>query len=244
MKAIILAAGYATRLHPLTLDTPKPLLPVGKKPMIEHIIANINRLADVNAIYVVTNDKFYPHFVAWSVGVKSKIPVIVINDHTATNETRLGAVGDIDYVVTQARINDDVLVIAGDNLFDFDLRDMVRAFYGKKASMVAAYDIEDKSKAAGKFGIIETNADGRITGFEEKPQEPKTSLVATACYIFERFHLKFIHEQLQKGERMDNPGDLIRRLIVDNSVFAFRFSGDWYDIGSHEQYKEVNERYS
>ena len=244
MKAIILAAGYATRLYPLTHNQPKPLLPVGKKPMIEHIIDKINTVADVDTIYVVTNDKFYPHFAEWSVKVKSKKPIIIVNDHTKSNEDRLGAVGDINYVLTQARINDDALVIAGDNLFDFDLRDMVREYYLKKTSMVAVFDIQDKAKAAGKYGIIETNDEGRIIGFEEKPLQPKTTFVSTACYIFTRADLKFMQSKLKGGQRLDNTGDLIRMLSAEYSVFVFRFSGSWYDIGSHEQLKEVNDRYS
>ena len=244
MKAIILAAGYATRLYPLTLNQPKPLLPVGKKPMIEHIIGNVNRIADVDAIYIVTNDKFYPHFAEWSVKFKSRKPIIIVNDHTKSNDDRLGAVGDINYVLTQARIDDDVLVIAGDNLFDFDLRDMVREFYNKKGSMVAVFDIGDKTKAAGKYGIIETNVDGRIIGFEEKPQNPKTALVSTACYLFTKHDLKFMTSKLKGGQRLDNTGDLIRLLSAEYSVFVFRFGGSWYDIGSHEQYKEVNDRFS
>jgi glucose-1-phosphate thymidylyltransferase len=242
MKAIILAAGYATRLYPLTLNQPKPLLTVAGKPMINHIIEKIDKVA-VDTIYVVTNDKFYPHFMEWSVSAKSKAQIIIINDHTKTNEDRLGAVGDINYVLTQARIDDDVLVIAGDNLFDFDLRNMIREYFMKKKSIVAVFDIQDKSKAAGKYGIVETNAEGRVIGFEEKPQNPKTSLVSTACYLFMRDDLAFMREKLKGGQRLDNSGDLIKMLVEQRSVFAFRFTDAWYDIGSHDQLKEVNERF-
>ncbi|MEK6822521.1 MAG: nucleotidyltransferase family protein [Nanoarchaeota archaeon] len=244
MKAIILAAGYATRLYPLTLNQPKPLLPVGGKPLIDHIVEKINKVADVDTIYVVTNDKFTPHFMEWSVGTTSKAPIIIVNDKTTTNEGRLGAVGDINFVVTQARIDDDIMVIAGDNLFEFDLRDMVRSFYLSKATTVAVFDVVDKQKAAGKLGVVETNETGRIVGFEEKPAQPKTSLAATACYLFARRDVAFMKQRLAVGERLDNSGDLIKLLSTERSVFAFSFSGSWYDIGSHDQYNEVNERFS
>ena len=131
-----------------------------------------------------------------------------------------------------------------DNLFEFDLRDMVRSFYLSKATTVAVFDVGDKQKVAGKLGVVETNETGRIVGFEEKPAQPKTSLAATACYLFARRDVAFMKQRLAGGERLDNSGDLIKLLAAERSVFAFSFNGSWYDIGSHDQYKEVNERFS
>jgi glucose-1-phosphate thymidylyltransferase len=239
MKAIILAAGYATRLHPLTLNQPKPLLPVGGKPLIDHIIERMQKVADLDAIYVVTNDKFFPHFQDWGVNVKSRIPVIVMNDHSKTNETRLGAVGDINFAIIQARIDDNLLVIAGDNLFEFDVRDMLRQFLAKKTSIVGVYDIKDKEKAVGKFGVVEVNNEDRIIGFEEKPQEPKSSLISTFCYILPKSDVTWMRQSLQQGTRLDNGGDLIKLLVEKRGVFAFRLPGRWHDIGSREEYDAV-----
>jgi glucose-1-phosphate thymidylyltransferase len=239
MKAVILAAGYATRLYPLTLNHPKPLLPVGKKPLIEHIIDRMQKVVDLDAIYVVTNDKFFPHFQEWAVNTKSKIPVNVMNDKTKTNEDRLGAVGDINFVITQARIDDNLLVVAGDNLFDFDVRDMVRQFLVKKTSIVGVFDVGDPMKAAGKFGVVEVNAEDRIVGFVEKPAQPVSSLISTACYLFSKSDVAWMRKELQQGVRLDNSGDLIKLLVEKRGVFAFRLPGAWYDIGSHEEYQKV-----
>ncbi len=242
MKAIILAAGYATRLHPLTLNTPKPLLPVGGAPLLDHLVAKLDK-TEVDAIYVVTNDKFYSHFLEWSMNVKSRAKLIVMNDGTKTNEDRLGAVGDIKFAMDRAKIDDSIIVLAGDNLFDFDLRDVVRLHIERKASVVSVYDIKDPAKAAGKYGVVEINDEGRITGLEEKPENPRTSLVSTFCYLFSKPDVSFIREKLDSGMPLDNGGDLIRMLVEDRSMFAHTFSGAWYDIGSHEQYEEVQNIY-
>jgi len=243
MHVIILAAGYATRLYPLTLTTPKPLLPVAGKSMIDHIIARVNTLPDVKHIWVVTNDKFYGHFLEWSVNTPSKVPVGVINDKTTTNENRLGAVGDLELVTRTARIDDDVLVIGGDNLFDFDLRDMLRAFYLNKASTIAVYDLGDPAKAANKFGVVETGSGNRIIGFEEKPASPKTALASTLCYMLDKRDLQHLREAASGPARCDNTGDFIRMLSQRVPVFAHTFSGSWYDIGNHEHYNEVQEKF-
>lgn len=243
MHVIILAAGYATRLYPLTLTTPKPLLPVAGKPMIDHIIARVNTLADVKHIWVVTNDKFYGHFLEWSMSAPSKAKVSVINDKTTTNENRLGAVGDLNLVIGQARIDDNILVIGGDNLFDFDLRDMLRAFYLNKASTIAVYDMGDRSKVANKFGVVEIDANKRIIGFEEKPASPKTALASTLCYMIDKRDLPLLREAASGPARCDNTGDFIKMLSQRAPVFAHAFSGSWHDIGSHEHYNEVQEKF-
>ena len=166
MKVLIPAAGFATRLYPLTHDKAKALLPIGGRPMIDYLIENINKLPDVDAIYVLSNDRFYPQFVEWSVQVKSKIPVVILNNHVQNNDDRLGAVGDMLYAVEKAKIDDHVLVIASDNMFTFDLRDLLRGFFLNGCSHIAAFDIQDKAKAAGRFGVLEVADDNRIVGFE------------------------------------------------------------------------------
>lgn len=232
MKAIILAAGYATRLYPLTENTPKPLLPVQGKPIIDWIIDKLHAVG-IQDIYVVTNNKFYTHFQDWSNG-----KYIIVNDGTLNNETRLGAIGDIDYVIKTQHIDDDLLVIAGDNLFSFALTDFLAFFREKKSTLVAVYDTHDKNCIAKRLGCVEVDKTDKILGFEEKPEHPKTTLAATACYLFPKQHLHYVKEAMQR--HTDRPGELVKFISEHEAVFGFRFSGYWFDIGTHEEYARVN----
>ena len=241
MKAIILAAGYATRLYPLTLNTPKPLLPVGKKLMIEHILAKINELPEVDEVFVVTNEKFYEKFKQWASQCNNR-KITVLNDGTISNEDRLGAVGDIAFAIKTANINEELLVIAGDNLFDFSLTTMYSFYSQKGNSVIALFNIKEKLVAAKKFGIVELDSHQRIIGFEEKPEMPKTSLVSTACYIFTTEDVQLLLQCMQEL-KPDNLGDFIKWLSAKKHVYGWTFSEAWFDIGSHEQYEEVCRRY-
>jgi len=244
MKAIILAAGYGTRLYPLTLNQAKSLLKVGKKRMIEYIISKIEQLRDVEQIYIVTNQKFYNEFKEWSQSYKSRKPVKVINDGTESNQDRLGAVGDINFVIKEEKIDNDLLVIAGDNLFDFSLIDFYNFFKEKDSSVVAIYDIKDKEKAVSKLGVVELDDKSKIIDFEEKPEEPKTTLISTACYMLKKEHLPLLKKCMNEIIGLDNLGDFMRWLFAKKDVYGFVFKEKWFDIGSHEQLQEVNEHYT
>lgn len=244
MKAIILAAGYATRLYPLTLSQPKSLLKVGKKRMVEHIISKIEYLKEVDQVYIVSNQKFYDDFFVWSQHYKSRKPIKVINDNTTSNQDRLGAVGDINFVIQEEKIDDDILVIAGDNLFDFSLVDFYNFYKEKNSCVVAVYDIKDKEKAASKLGVVQIDENSKIIDFEEKPQEPKTSLISTACYIFKKEDIDLLTKCLDESVALDNLGDFITWLITKKDIYGFVFKERWFDIGSHEQLQEVNGFYA
>lgn len=244
MKAIILAAGYATRLYPLTLSQPKSLLTIGKKKMIEHIVHKIEYLKEVDEIFIVSNDLFYDDFLQWSKGYRSRKSIKIINDGTTSNQDRLGAVGDIRFVIENEDIEDDVLVIAGDNLFEFSLLNFNNFFKEKKSCVVAIYDIKKKELAVKKYGIVEVDEKNKIVNFEEKPAEPKTSLVSTACYIFAKEHIVLLKKCLEESVALDNLGDFIKWLIEKKDVYAYIFKEKWFDIGSHEQFEEVNNYYS
>ena len=170
LKVIILCAGYATRLYPLTENLPKPLLPVGNKPILEWILERVEKVQGVEVVYLVSNQKFAGHFESWAAKVKYPWPVKVVNDHTTSNENRLGAIGDLAYVIKTEKVDPcDLLVIAGDNFFDFDLASFVD--FGKKKrphGIIAVYDVGDKELAK-RYGLVRTDSDGKILEFQEKP---------------------------------------------------------------------------
>ena len=241
MKAIILAAGYATRLYPLTENKAKPLLEVQGKPIIEYIVEKIEHCPEIDEIYIVTNEKFYMHFCEWLKTKKFKRRIHVINDKTTENGARLGAIGDIDYVIGTQHVFDDFLVIAGDNLFSFQIAELIQFYKKYETTVVALYDTKDKKKIAGKLGCIELDKTNRVKGFEEKPENPKTTLAATACYLFPQEDLRFIREALEE-KHFDRPGDLIKFIAEKKPVYGFQFSGYWFDVGTPEEYALVNSK--
>jgi glucose-1-phosphate thymidylyltransferase len=225
VKALILAAGYATRLRPLTDDFPKQLLPVGGRPIVDWIVENVRR-AGVDEIHLVTNARFALRFTAWAAGNG----VIVHDDGTSTNETRLGA------------IDDDLLVIAGDNLFDYALSDFI-AFWRAKpgASAIVVLDVGDRELAK-QYGIVELDAEDRIVDFLEKPDDPPSTLAATATYLYSRAHARLIPDYLAEGNNPDQPGNLVAWLHRREPVYAYRVDGGWYDVGDHAQLLEADNR--
>ena len=244
MKALILAAGYATRLYPLTKNTPKPLLDVKGKPIIEHIIGRIIELQEVTEILVITNEKFAITFEQWAESFKCPIPIKIINDLTLSNDDRKGAVGDIHYAIQDSKIDDELLVIAGDNLFEYRLTDFYTFYKQKNASVVACKDMGDTEKVMGTFGVVEIDNESRITGFEEKPQEPKSALASTACYLFTRDDVLEISKYIEAKNPPDNAGDFIKWIANHKPVYAFVFTEKWYDIGSFESLGKAREEFS
>ena len=237
----MLAAGYATRLYPLTENTPKPLLKVGEKTIINYILTKLEEVKEVKDVYVVTNDKFYSTFVNWGKTVTSSFKLKIVNDGTKSNEDRLGAVGDIYFVVEQEKIKDDLLVIAGDNLFGFSLLDFVDFFKDKNSSIVAFHDLKDKHKVKSKYGIGIMQG-SRVVDFEEKPTEPKSSLASTACYFFKKNDLLHIQNLVKTG-KVDAPGNLIKYLAEKSEVHGFVFDEHWFDVGSFESLEEAKKLY-
>jgi len=244
MKCIILAAGYATRLFPLTLNTPKPLVDVGGKPMIEHILEKVAALDNVEEVFVVTNEIFYPSFYEWSLNFQENYPIKlkVINDGTTSNENRLGAIGDILFVLEAAQFEDDLLVIAGDNLFEFSLVDFMAVHEKTKAPVLAVYDIADP-EAAKKFGVVALDQDNRLIDFVEKPKEPKSTLIATACYFFPESAVPLIYDYLDADNPPDRPGDFVAWLYKKEPVYCFVATDSWFDIGSHESLKDADKHF-
>jgi glucose-1-phosphate thymidylyltransferase len=238
MRVLILAAGYGTRLAPLTDHVPKELLPVGGRPIIDWILDRVAEIEGVEAVHVVTNSSKAHAMEGWSAGKD----VIVHDDGTTSNDDRLGAIGDIRFVLETASVEDDLLVIAGDNLFEFSLADYVGWWRSKGvASAVAVRDVGTRELAS-LYGVVDLAADERVVGFVEKPADPPSTLAATAAYIFHRAHLPLVSRYLGEGNPTDQPGRFVGWLRRHEPVYAYRFEEAWFDIGDREQLLEADNR--
>ncbi|HVA24167.1 MAG TPA: nucleotidyltransferase family protein [Chloroflexota bacterium] len=240
MEALILAAGYATRLGELTQHRAKPLLPVGPKPMIDYIFCQLAEMPEVCRVNVVTNQKFAAQFHEWAAGHGSRPAISVINDGTASDADKLGAVGDIRLALRRNRIDDDLLVVAGDNLFDFPLQQFV-AFFHSHGSSVGLYDTGDL-EIMKQYAVVELDPfDERVTDFVEKPREPRSTLAATCIYLWRREHLALVERY---GGNLDAPGHFVQWLTKEVDVYGFRIPGEWRDIGTPEQYAGACRQYA
>ncbi|MCS7253714.1 MAG: nucleotidyltransferase family protein [Armatimonadota bacterium] len=241
MKAIVLAAGYATRLYPLTLNKAKPLLTIAGRPMIEHVLMRIAPLEEVDEVHIITNDRFYPDFASWLSSFAPSFckPILLHNDGTRTNEERMGAIGDLAFVVSSSSINEYCLVVAGDNIFDFDLRGFAQ-FASEHGTTVGLYRVNNLELVK-RYSAVEVDESWRIIHFEEKPKNPKTSLTAICLYIFKPPHLRLLDEYLAEGQPKDEPGYLIQWLHKRVDVYGYPFVGTWFDIGDHESLRLADE---
>jgi glucose-1-phosphate thymidylyltransferase len=242
MKIIILAAGYATRLYPLTLTQPKPLLPVAGKPMIDHVLDNLAPIGGIDRVYVVTNAKFAGHFQQWADAYrakKSKMDFTVVNDGSTDDTNKLGAIGDIHFVLTREKVEDDIIVVAGDNLFNQKLSQFGKFCREKSAPVLALYDVGDLEQIK-KYNSISVDGEGRITFFEEKPNNPNSTLTGIALYFYPKQTLSLVHQYIAEGNNPDQPGRLVQWLYTRTPVFTWRVPGLWYDIGSKETLEEAN----
>jgi glucose-1-phosphate thymidylyltransferase len=231
MRALILAAGYATRLYPLTKNWPKPLLLIKEQPLISHIMRRVVPLPGLREIIVITNDKFYPHFSGWARQVRCGKPLRVLSDGTGSEETRLGAIGDIDYVMRQGFGDDDLLVIGGDNLFTFDLVPFVSFAQTKPHDCtVGLYDIKDPG-LINQFGVVTLDSQGQVVRFQEKPRQSSSTLVSMCIYYFPGAALAQVPEYLSGNRSSDAPGHYVSWLVSQATVWGFAFAGEWYDIG-------------
>jgi glucose-1-phosphate thymidylyltransferase len=236
MKAILLAAGYATRLEPLTKTVAKPLLLLAGRPMVDYIYDRIAEVQDIDAVHVVTNHKFAASFEDWAKNHGGRLPIRVHDDGTTSNADRLGAIGDLKFTVAKAMLGgEDLLVTAGDNLFDYSLAGYVDYWRAKgEASALAIYQCPD-AELVKQYSIVELDRDERITSFIEKPKNPSTTLVGTATYIYHRQHVALLETYLAEGNSPDQPGNFIAWLHQRVPVYGYRFSGGWFDIGNKQE---------
>lgn len=242
MKILILAAGYATRLYPLTLTRPKSLLDVAGKPMIEHVLDNIQTIPGIDRVYVVTNAKFASAFQEWADqyrATKSKLNFTIINDGSTDDSNKLGAIGDVNLVLTREKIDDDLIVVAGDNLFSEGLEGFGRACLSKGAPVLAVYDVGNLEEIK-KYNSITMDAEGCITFFEEKPRQPQSTVTGIALYYYPKSSLPLIQQYVAEGNNPDQPGRLVQWLYQRTPFYTWPVPGLWFDIGSRETLEEAN----
>ena len=243
MKAIILAGGYAKRLWPLTKNKPKQLLLVCGRPMIEYIMEKLEVQEDIDKIAISTNEKFEDNFKEWLLGYKSSKDIELVIEPTLSEKNKLGSVGALGYLIKEKNIDEELMIIGGDNLFEFDLRDLINYYREKKGNVVALYDLKSIQKAR-SYGVAKVDEEMRIIDFVEKPEKPPSTLVSTACYMLSQEGVRGILTYLGAGENPDAIGFFIKWLIKRERVFGFAFSGRWFDIGSLESLKEADFIYS
>jgi glucose-1-phosphate thymidylyltransferase len=245
LRVVILAAGYGTRLYPLIVDTPKSLLKIADRTLMDYLLDRLAGVSDIQEVLVVTNSKFYSHFSEWAGGRKGiSFPIRVLNDGTKTPDDRRGSIGDIQFAIEESPIREDLLILGGDNLFDYSLAPGVEFARKKRPhATVGLYDI-GSTKDARQFGVVALGPDRRVTSFEEKPAQPKSSLVAMCFYFLPKETIGFVQDYLRETGKKDKAGEYIRWLAEKKGAYGFQFQGRWYDLGSIEAYEEAQRDFS
>ncbi|MBI3306417.1 MAG: nucleotidyltransferase family protein [Candidatus Omnitrophica bacterium] len=248
MKVILLCAGYATRLYPLTKNQPKSLLPLaGGQPILEWILDCLKPISQIEEVYIVTNHRFAGNFETWKKTAKYPWPIKVVDDKTTTNENRLGAIGDLSYVLETQKIGAcDLMVVAGDNLFDFDLMEFYRKGQANRPhAAIAVYDVKDKTLAK-QYGLARLNDKNQVLEFLEKPENPPTTLASCGIYWLPAETRVLLDRFLAQGNNADQPGHYMKWLAQSDKLFAISLQGNWFDIGdltSYEKAKEFSSRF-
>ena len=240
MKCLILAAGYATRLYPLTENYPKPLLKVGEKTILDWLLDDLAASGAVDRYIVISNHKFAPHFAAWAAA--HPLPIAVVDDGTETNESRLGAVRDIQFAIDALRLNDDLLIIAGDNVLDFSLAGFIRYAQEKQTSCAMRYWEPDEKRLT-KAGVSEVGEGDRLLSLEEKPARPKSHWCTPPFYFYTAEDAARIRDAIEDGCGTDAPGSLVAWMCRHSVMHSMVMPGSRYDIGNLESYEAVKKTY-
>ena len=242
MKCILLAAGYATRLYPLTKDKPKALLELGNKTILDRLMDKLEEIKRIDEVFIVTNHRFADIFSEWAKGYSGSKKVKVLDDGTTDNDNRLGAIGDMNYVIEQENITDEIFVLASDVIFDFSLRGLFDLYDSVDGDVISAHYIES-IETLRSMGVLSFDESGKVTDFEEKPQNPKSHYGVPPFYIYRKSTLALIKQYLDEGNNCDAPGYFIPWLIRHTDVYAHSFDENIIDIGIPAAYYEACESY-
>ncbi|NJD02193.1 MAG: nucleotidyltransferase family protein [Ruminiclostridium sp.] len=242
MKAVIIAAGYATRLYPLTMNRPKALLTINGKPIIDYICDEIDTIDIIDEILVVSNHKFINNFLCWVCKRTGKKKIKLLDDGSISEEDRLGAIGDIKFVLDKENIKDDVLIVAGDNFFTYKLLDFYKFFLECKKDCIAVHEV-DRIEDLKRMGVVKIDENARVIDFAEKPENPQSNIAVYASYIYLKDTLPLFDTYLREGNKPDAPGYFPAWLCLKKDIFAFSFDGECYDIGTHEALSEVRKKF-
>jgi len=242
MKNIIIAAGYATRLYPLTENFPKPLLKVGSKSILERMLDDIDNIADIDEHIIVTNHKFAHCFEEWKQEVSYKKPIRIVDDGTESNETRLGAVRDLLLAIDTFHVDDDMMVLAADNILDFSFQGFVDFFKQKGSSVIMCHH-EPELKKLQRTGVISVDDNWRVLQMQEKPQEPVSHWAVPPFYLYKKSDLPLIKDCMNHGCGFDAPGNLAHYLVDKTTVHAWQMPGSRFDIGSMDSYEEAQRKF-
>lgn len=242
MKNIVIAAGYATRLYPLTENYPKPLLKVGARNILERLLDDVDALPDIDAHIIVTNHRFAPIFEQWAASSSYRKPITIIDDGTTTNDTRLGAVRDLLLALEREKVDDDIMVLAADNILEFSLSGFVDFFKEKGTSVIMCHH-EPELKKLQRTGVIAVDDRMKVLEMQEKPAEPVSDLAVPPFYIYSKDDLPLIRECQAHGCGFDAPGNLAHYLAEASTLHAWKMPGSRFDIGSLDSYQEAQERF-
>lgn len=245
MKAIVLVAGYASRLYPLTLNTPKALLTLNNVTLLDYLMEKVSELDVIDEVILVSNQKFYQNFIDWKKTYTGNKKITILNDGTTTNENRLGAIGDTEFAIQKLNIDDEIMLLVSDNYFTFSLKDFYNFYLEKKSDCILVTEFEDLEYLGKHFACVKVNEQNQITSMVEKPGGiPDTNIGAYASYIYTKESVRMIKEYLEQGNNKDAPGNFPSWLYTRKPVFAYPFQGECYDIGTIEVYNSLNEKLS
>lgn len=237
--AVILAGGFAKRMWPLTKDRPKQLLPIAGRPMLSYTLDRLVRTKGIGRMYISTNEAFSDQFRTFLEAYpKGRIELVI--EPSTSEEQKLGAIGGLDHLIKEKGLKEDTMIVGGDNLFEFNFSEPFKAFRERGLDLVAVHDVGTKERAR-LYGIVKMNDDGTILEFQEKPEDPPTTLAATALYIFRSDTMGLVTRYLEEGGKRDALGHFIGYLSGKRRVLAWKGPGKWFDIGSLEVYNEANE---
>lgn len=242
MKNIVIAAGYATRLGELTKNFPKPLLRIGNSTILGRMLDDIDQIPEIDEHIIITNHKFAHIFEDWAKGLNYQKKITIVDDGTETNDTRLGAVCDLLYAIDKLRIEDDMLVVAADNILFFSFKEFVDFAKEKQTSCIMCHEQPSIEKLQ-RTGVVVLDSENKVVNMEEKPQEPKSTWAVPPFYIYLKKDVQLVKESVVNGCGKDAPGNLAHYMVDNTTMHAWPMSAGRFDIGSLDTYYEACEKY-